>query len=132
MKSLDLIKYAESKGIIIEYSSLPETGSCAVELGELCVIGLDERNMTEAEKKVHLAHEIGHCETGAFYNMYSPIDNRGKNERKADVWAINNLLPKARFIEAFNNGLTELWQLAEEFSLTEDFIRKAYNYHFNS
>lgn len=131
MTTLELIKYAESKGIIIEYSSLPETGSCAIELGDLHVIGLDEREMTDAEKKVHLAHEIGHCETGAFYNMYSPIDNRGKNERKADVWAIKKLLSKQKLMKAFQSGITEIWELAEEFSLTEDFIRKAYNYYFN-
>ena len=34
-------------------------------------------------------------------------------------------------ISAFKNGLTEAWQPAEEFSLPQDFIRRAYNYYFN-
>ncbi|MBE6686535.1 MAG: ImmA/IrrE family metallo-endopeptidase [Ruminococcaceae bacterium] len=131
MTSLELLKYAEEKGIIIENSSLPETGSCAVELDCCYVIGIDERDMTEAEKRVHLAHEIGHCETGAFYNMYSPIDNRAKDEYKANVWAIKKLLTKEQFLSAFKKGLVELWQLSEEFSLTEDFVERAYNYYFN-
>ncbi|MBE6574327.1 MAG: ImmA/IrrE family metallo-endopeptidase [Ruminococcaceae bacterium] len=130
MTSLDLLKYAESKGIIIEYSKLPEVGSCAVDLDGLCVIGIDDRDMTEAEKRVHLAHELGHCETGAFYNMYSPVDNRSKNEYKANAWAIKKILPKERMLDAFKNGLTEKWQLAEEFSVTEEFIVKAFNYYF--
>lgn len=131
MTSLDLIKYAEEKGIIIEYSHLPQTGSCALELEDLYIIGIDERDMTEAEKRVHIAHEVGHCETGAFYNMYSPVDNRGYNENKADRWAIEKLITKDDFIKAFKSGLTEYWQLAEEFSLTEDFVKKAYEYYFN-
>jgi len=130
MTSLDLLKYAESKGIIIEYSKLPEVGSCAVDLDGLCVIGIDDRDMTEAEKRVHLAHELSHCETGAFYNMYSPVDNRSKNEYKANAWAIKKILPKERMLDAFKNGLTEKWQLAEEFSVTEEFIVKAFNYYF--
>ncbi|MBR5515419.1 MAG: ImmA/IrrE family metallo-endopeptidase [Clostridia bacterium] len=130
MTSLDLLKYAEEKGIIIEYASLPQTGSCAVDLDSCYVIGIDDKEMTEAEKKAHLAHEIGHCETGAFYNMYSPLDNRAKNEYKANSWAIKKLIPKKKLISAFKKGLTESWQIAEELSVTEDNVRFAYTFYF--
>lgn len=131
MTSIELIEFAEEKGIIVEYAKLDNCGSCAVDLGDVKVVGIDDREMTEAEKRVHLAHEIGHCETGAFYNLYSPVDNRGKNEYKANAWAYKKLLTKEQFLSAFEKGLTELWQLSEEFSLTEDFIRRAYDYYFN-
>ena len=132
MTSLDLLKYAEEKGIYVEYSKLESSGSCSVCISnDLYVIGLDEREMTEAEKRVRLAHEIGHCETGAFYNMYSPIDSRKKDEYTANEWAVKKLLPKKELSSAFKRGLTEVWQLAEEFSVTEDLVRLACRVYFN-
>jgi len=43
--------------------------------------------MTDVVELYQLAHELGHCECGAFYNRYSPFDLVGKHERRADCWA---------------------------------------------
>ena len=130
--SLDLLCYAESKGIYVEYGNLHQTGSCAVFIdNRIYVVGLDDGDMTEAQLRTHLAHEIGHCEAGAFYDKNSPLDNRAKDEHKANVWAIKKLLPKEELQQAFRQGLVEIWQLAEHFDLTEDIIRFACRYYFN-
>ena len=129
--SLDLLTYAEDKGIHVEYGDLGKTGSCALFLGDdLYVVGLDDGDMTEARRRTHLAHEIGHCETGAFYDLYSPIDNRAWDEHRANVWAIKKLLPKEELQQAFEQGLVEVWQLAEHFDVTEDLVRFACEYYF--
>lgn len=80
---------------------------------------------TAAQERVHLAHELGHCETGAFYNVYSPLDIREKQENRADCWAVRKLIPPEELERAVNSGLCEIWELAEYFDVTEDFIRKA-------
>lgn len=130
--SLDLLTYAEAKGIHIEYGELKQNGSCALFLcRDLYIIGLDDSDMTEAQRRSHLAHEIGHCETGAFYDLYSPLDNRAKDEHKANVWAIKKLLPKEELNKAFKRGIVEVWQLAEHFDLTEDIICFACKYYLN-
>ena len=131
MTSLDLLKYAEEHGIIIEYSKLENVKSCAVDLDVVKIIGINDKDMTEAELRTHLAHELGHCELGAFYDFYSPVDNRKKAEYKANTWAIKKLLPKKKFIKALKQGFTEAWQLAEEFQVTEDMVNLAYAYYFN-
>lgn len=105
---------------------LPETHSVSVRTSSgSCYIGIDPFEIeTEAEERVHLAHEIGHCETGSFYNAYSDLDVRGKHERRADCWAAARLVPASDLICALKCGVTELWALAEIFNITEDFMKK--------
>ncbi len=95
-----------------------------------CYIGIDPFQIeTEAEERVHLAHEIGHCEKGAFYNPYSDLDIRAKHELKADRWAIKRLVPLDDFQNALSNGIIEKWELAERFDVTEGFIERAVEYY---
>lgn len=78
---------------------------------------------------MHLAHEIGHCETLAFYNAYSPLEIREKHEARADRWAVSKLVPVGELTEALKHGINEIWALAEHFDVTEDFMRKAIKIH---
>ena len=94
-----------------------------------CYIGIDSRNMTSAEETVCMAHEVGHCQTGAFYNKHSKYDLISKNERKADIWAIQNLVSKDELEKVMKKGTTQIWELAEYFGVTEDFMRKACDYY---
>lgn len=94
-----------------------------------CYVGIDSRKMTLAEETVCMAHEIGHCQTGAFYNKYAKCDLISKNERKADIWAIQNLVKKTELKYAMEQGKTQIWELAEYFGVTEDFMRKVCCYY---
>ena len=96
-----------------------------------CYIGIDKNVISEQDKKFMLAHELGHCQTGAFYNRYSKLNVIDKLEHKADKWAIKKLLPVDKLKEAIKDGYTEKWQLAEYFELTEDLIKKAFWIYFD-
>ena len=48
-----------------------------------------------------------------------------KHENRADKWAIQRLIPLPELDAARADGHTELWELAEYFGVTEDFMRKA-------
>ena len=65
-----------------------------------------------------LAHELGHCETGSFYNRYAKLDLRQKHENRADKWAIQHLIPVEELDEAVADGYTDLPSLAEHFCVT--------------
>lgn len=96
-------------------------------------IAIDEMKVeSSADETVRLAHELGHCETGAFYNRYSTYDLIGRQEYKADKWAIKKLIPADELKDAFIHGITEPWDLAEYFNVTEDFIVKAVEYYKNN
>lgn len=89
-------------------------------------IFLDTDHMeTAAEEVSILAHEYGHCATGATHAVCSPLDLIEKHEYKADRWAAHYLLPLDKLEEAVKEGYTEPWELAERLNVTEDFLRRA-------
>ena len=128
MKELtDLYRKAEQLNIPIYHLPLPKTGSVSImdETGR-CSIGMDlPRRRSQTEQRVRLAHELGHCVTGSFYNRFSGCDERRRHENRADKYAIEELIPVAELDEAVAEGCTEQWELAERFGVDEDFLRKA-------
>ena len=122
----ELIHLAEASGITIEYCCLPLNGSISVQDDDGDFIIMDwALSKWSTTAKVHLAHEIGHCVCGAFYNPYSSFDIRQKHEYRADKWAIKKLIPVDELDEAVAAGYTELWDLADYFGVTEEFMKKA-------
>lgn len=126
-RTSELYEIAERNGTEIICCDLPKTRSASVRTAAgRCCIGIDPFEIeTTAEERVHLAHEIGHCETFAFYNAYSPLEIRSKQELKADRWAVSTLVPVRELTEALKHGINEIWDLAEYFDVTEEFIKKA-------
>ena len=86
---------------------------------------------TIADELVRLGHELGHCETGSFYNRWAVMDIRQKHENRADKWAIKKLVPKDELDAAIADGRIELWELAELFGVTESFMLKALCWYQN-
>lgn len=124
---LDLYRYAESHGIDVNWFPLTATASLSVQLPDgSCAIAMDPWWMgTLAQETVCLAHELGHCETGSFYNPRTGFDLRQRHENRANKWAIRKLIPASDLDQAVANGYREPWQLAEYFGVTEDFMRSA-------
>ena len=90
-------------------------------------IGIDESKMkNNSELNVCLAHELGHQFKNAFYDISSTFETRERQEARATRWAINELVPVDELLEAFKAGYTEVYDLAEYFNVTEDFIRNAF------
>lgn len=133
MKLEELYEIAESENIDIYAAALPLTQSMSFMDNDLnCYIGIDYNLIhSNADEKRKLAHEIGHCIKGAFYNRYSKLDIISKHEYSADKWACEKLLPKEEMQSAFENGYVEVWQLAEYFDVPEGLVKKAIWIHFD-
>ena len=122
MSLLQIYQFAEKQGISIDELNMGHSVAISLPQGW---IAIDPKRLpTQVEKKECLAHELGHVETGAFYNVDSPCDIRGKHENKANKWAIQHLISESELDEAIANGYTEIWSLAEYFDVTEDFMKK--------
>lgn len=122
----NLYDLARQQNIEVLPFPLPETGSMALMEGERCFIGMDESVRDgNVQERVHLGHEMGHCLTGSFYSIHTAIDCRQRHENKADKWAIEQLIPVDDLDTAIAEGCTEVWELAERFGVTEEFVRKA-------
>lgn len=125
-----LIDFAHNKGTVIYEHPLPETKSVSVKIGEGCYIGIDRDALErDKERSVRLAHELGHCETDSFYCIYSPLVTREKLERRATVWAIEHTVPPERLSALIREGMREVWELAERFEVTEEFMAAALEYY---
>ena len=122
MTLLQIYQFAEKQGISIDELNMGHSVAISLPQGWIAID--PERLPTQVEKKECLAHELGHVETGAFYNVDSPCDIRGKHENKANKWAIQHLISESELDEAIANGYTEIWSLAEYFDVTEDFMKK--------
>jgi len=118
-----LYSFAETQGVKIDRLSVKENLSMSVKSGDGLYVAIDE-DLSGAMEKVCLAHELGHCTTGSFYNIYSKLDIREKHEKRADKWAIGELVPKPAFIKALEDGYDNVYSLAEYFGVTPDFMQK--------
>ena len=92
-------------------------------------IALNQALRGRTEEKEIIAHEMGHFQKGLFYHWSSDKINRARYEYRADTEAIEMLIPKTALEQAVQLGATEVWSLAEEFGVSEGFVRKALYYH---
>lgn len=127
---IDLYDLADRNGVEVMSIDTRKTESMSVLFEGECAIGINPFMLESvADEKVKLAHEMGHCETGAFYNEFSKFSLRSQCEYRANVWAIKKLIPKDELIEACQDGYSDPYSLAEYFEVTEEFIRKALDYY---
>lgn len=124
----DLYGIAERRGHVVVCESLTETPSFSLQTNKRCYIAIDQRLNVQQEREA-LAHELGHCEYGGFYNRHSKYDIRAKAERRADKWAFARLVPYGRLMQAVRHGITEVWELAELFDVSCEFMHRAIAYY---
>ncbi len=126
MKTEKLYNIAEEGGIALDFYPMPKTLSAVLDFGDKYFIAIDPLVLNStALERVCLAHELGHCKTGSTYNIYSPLDLRAKHENRANKWAVDTLIPKKDLENAIKKGYRDICSLAEYFSVTEEFMKKA-------
>jgi len=120
-----LYELADSENIKIDDFPMSAISSQSqMTLDGSCHIALDSRQFrTQAEEKVALGHEVGHCLTGSFYNRYSRFDLRVRHERRANKKAAYILIPLDVLITALESPWNSVFDLAEHFGVTENFMR---------
>ena len=132
MKPLrNIYHFAKTENIVIDRFPLQTRDALSVmdEEGD-CFIAIDpSKIVNDADERTKLAHELGHCVTGSFYNQYSCFDRRQYHENRADKWGIRYLIALEDLDDAIASGCTTFWELAEHFGVTEQFMKKAVCYY---
>lgn len=127
---ISALEYATSQDIDIDWLPLSSLDALSIEhKGEYAIVLDPNKIESSADENTKLAHELGHCLYGGFYSSTTPLYTREKHEYKANVWAVKFLVPWDELHEAIHNGITEPWELAEYFSVTEAFIDLALEYY---
>lgn len=127
-----LMQITESENIAVEYSKLkyPIRGFYWKPIDALPIIGLSLS--LHSDYRLHrcvLAEELGHHFTSVGEHIakkHHSIQDRlsiDKCEYKALRWAANFLVPEDDLLDTIRDGLCEVWELAEEFNVTEDMMR---------
>lgn len=132
MKTLqEFYHIADKENIVVDHFALSKREALSImDLDGECFIAIDPQRISgETDERNKLAHELGHCITGSFYNQHSDYDCRQYHENRADKWAIQHLIPVEDLDDAVASGCTEIWELAERFGVTDDFIRKTVCYY---
>lgn len=125
-KIISLYNELNGAGVRFYHWNMGEDRAATVELGGQYGVFMDFGNIhSGAEELVAVAHEGGHIATGATHRVNSPFDLVEKHEYKADKWAVQHLISEEELDDAVAEGHTEMWDLAEHFGVTEDFMRKA-------
>ena len=119
---IELYNIAERNHIDIDEFFLQELKAFATE----GAIVLNSKAIScSAELKVILAHELGHHMKNAFYDIETTLETRERLEARAIRWAVAELIPIDKLKKAFKLGYVMIYELAEYFNVTEDFMLKA-------
>ena len=127
MELMALYRLAEQEDIPVDCFELRKREALSIMDGDgSCHIAINPLFLTDSvDEKIKLAHELGHCMTGSFYNLHAALDVRKKHENRADKWAIQRLVPKEELDAAVEAGYTDVWTLADYFGVSVEFMRKA-------
>lgn len=131
MTKLEILhEYAKQSRVPVFYQYIEKYPAATISNDFGSGIFLDRHKCSsESEELCVLAHEMGHIKTGATHRLYSPYELIEQHEYKANAWAIRQLMPKHEVMYAAATGILEIWDLAEYFSVTEDFAKIAYEYY---
>ena len=126
-----LYRIAEEENIEVDCFDLKKREALSLmDNNGQCFIAIDPFQLRSVnDERLKLAHELGHCITGSFYNEYAAVDCRQRQENRADKWAIKKLIPLDSLDGAILAGYTQLWELAEHFGVSEQFMQKAVCYY---
>lgn len=121
----ELLKEADSFGLIVKEKPLKANKGRLK--GNRIAIKKDLENDTE--RRCILAEEIGHYHTtvGDILDQ-SDVVNR-KQERQARIWAYKRLVGIVKIINAYKEGASNRFELAEYLNVTEEFIDEALEYY---
>ena len=129
MQTNDLYQLAEEHNHDVVTMHLKESSAFAIEDdNHVCHIAISDK-LSGIEEKEALAHELGHCENGGFYNYYSPYEIRSKCEAKANRWSYFHLIPFDKLREAINKGCSSIWELAEHFDVSPEFAANTLRFY---
>lgn len=93
-------------------------------------IGVDmEQIHSVAELRCVIWHELGHIATNSFYGDGVCNYDKSKAERAAIRWAVMHCVPFDELCAAIKNGVKNVYDLAEYFTITIDSAQKVLDYY---
>ena len=87
---------------------------------------------TYIDEKIILAEELGHYYCDATYPLECTNETLiNKQEYRAKKWSYTTLVPYNQLKIAINKGITLLWELADYFEVTNEYMQNCLDFYFN-
>ena len=127
-----LLEIADAENITIEYRKLTRGLNGFYIWEKDCPPYIALSFSLHSNYRLHrcvLAEELGHHFTSVgqrFSQKHHSLQDRltiDKVEYKALRWAANFLVPEDDLLDVIRDGLCELWELAEDFDVTEEMMQ---------
>ena len=127
-----LLEIAEAENIAVEYKRIKSAINGMYLQMPDCQPVIYLSLKVHSDYRLHrcvLAEELGHHFTSSgerIAKKHHSMQDRlsiDKCEYKALRWAANQLVPENDLLDAITSGVEELWELAEEFDVTEEMMR---------
>lgn len=126
----DLLTIADKNDILICDIRLKGCEAASVDDNGDRIIVVDSQQVkSDNDKLTKTAHELGHCMMYAFYDEHCPVVPRGRCERRATKWAVQNVVTKKDLLTALHEGYTEVWELSDYFGVTDEFMIDILKYY---
>ena len=116
-----IYEIADNRGIAIYAFPMLELRAISLRGGH---IAIDRSKFnSDTDYKCTLAHEIGHCATGSFYDLHTSVPVKELIERQANRFAAELLVPFFKLVHAIHClGIVVSRTLARMFDVTLEFI----------
>lgn len=126
-----LYDIAEKENIKIYNYNIDNVNGAFINYEDINAIAMNYRNIeTEAKEKCVLAEELGHYYYDATYSPFcTDTCLINKQEYRAKKWAMKTLVPFKKLVE---KNSKYIYELADEFGVTEDLITFAYKYYIEN
>lgn len=89
------------------------------------VICINKNIETQVEKATILAEELGHHHTSSGNIIDQTNTMNRKQEKIARTWAYMRLVPVQKIVQAYEEGITSRYELADFLNVTEFFLDEA-------
>ena len=129
-----LLDAVESSGIIFTETDSAGIPAHAIRIDKDYGIFFNESAYkTTADRRIALAHEKAHCDTGAVYSIGTPEMTWRICEARAWRRTIHDMLPfdemKAAFTSCVYADGLDVYELAEKLDVTLEFAKKAIEHY---
>lgn len=131
-KLQSLFDLADAHDIGVYYYDLGSGKAVTVSDGEFSAIALNPVEITSVQEETEcLCHELGHLETGTLHRWGADENTILRGEYKCTSWVVHQLVPPDELLAAIRQGCTEVWELAERFSVSESCMLDAIKVYRN-
>lgn len=134
MNLIELEDYTKEKGIPIDNFFITGQKGMCVKYNGHYRIALNEKLLDgDLDRRLVLAHELGHCETDMLYyiqDLQNPLHNQNvrKAERVATKKSYEYLIPVEE-LKAAVKKTKDVFELAEIFGVPETLLKAAVEYY---